>query len=465
MPGGFMRVFAQLIIFLLCSATLPAQVYEIRTDGAMGTCVCVGTYRDSWVFLTAGHVLNGKRNGRVANIPIRNVKFNRNFQTGLIKTQNHVDLASFEVPLNSASFEYLEFVNSLPDRTDADICGFAPRRGKLCFPGVLIRNRIWSPVSEHTQPGDSGGPVIVETAGRKLIAGVHYAYSCQPSGCQSYFTSADQCCEHLTQQYGNCPECYQFEQLQIRGKSKQVEKYRTVPSQPVVQQQAPQQYQQGQKICIPIPDPVHGPPGPAGPVGPPGQSIVGPPGPPGRDGIPGAPGPAGQQGPPGPAAQLLPIEVTLVTSDGQQLYAISRGDDALRSGGKGYQFDFDLRQEFKGGIRSGDGSDDGATIFQPPSGAVPQQPQQPAPQPGYSQAEVESMLQDLTKQFNDKLAADTQPATIDILGDSQKVIGKVELKRVDGKLIVKSLSPSGDLLDTTTYKQGEPAKLDFRRKS
>ena len=196
-------------IVLACS-TACGQTYEITVRDrsnqvSKGSAVCVGRglAQGQWVFLTAGHVLNGGHVATVEGHRVNNVRFARG-----------KDLASFEI--GSGEFEKTAIVKDWPDGINAQVCGFGAAREAFCFEGSITRysegGRIWAR-NQHTVPGDSGGAVMIQTGQRRCLAGVHWGYGCQAGRCDSEFVTSEQICQHLTQVYGDCPDCRQWPQV------------------------------------------------------------------------------------------------------------------------------------------------------------------------------------------------------------------------------------------------------------
>ena len=277
-----MRALLTILLMLVACCDTFAQSYQItvysaNAPTARGTCVCVGSLKNKghWVFLTAAHVMRGGNSALVEQQKVLNVFF----------AEDGTDLASFEV--QSGEFESIDLVDDVPDGINAQVCGYSGDRQSTCFVGSVNGSCIRAKHNQHVIPGDSGGPVVVQTADSTQLAGIHYGYTCWPGGCESLFVPSVECCQHLTQIYGDCPQCYQFGQGRGRSviKRKEVQRYRgpimsrpVAPLPPMIRSEP---INREPSVSIPQPA-IQGPTGPTGL--------------PGRDGVDGQPGP---QGPPG----------------------------------------------------------------------------------------------------------------------------------------------------------------------
>lgn len=220
-------VVPALLAFLLLAAVACGQSHEINVsrDGrrvGSGSSVCVFKVRENgrFVFLTAAHVLREGNAATVDGHEILNVFYDGDGR----------DVASFEV--RGGNFTPLPMLTSFPDGIQADICGFTKERSAFCFTGEIVHGAsgygLVKAKGEGTRPGDSGGPVVVQTAKGYGCAGVHYGYHLVPEGCESRFVTADDCALHLTQVYGDCPQCQQYQPRVSRQKV--VERYQRPPS-------------------------------------------------------------------------------------------------------------------------------------------------------------------------------------------------------------------------------------------
>lgn len=188
-------VVAVVLFLTACVCALACgQVYQVELPKGRGSAVCVGKTIKSQrsVFVTAGHLFRGTTQARLSD----------GRQIHRLKVASDVDLASFEV---DGSAEKVDIVHDVVDGADAIVCGYSDRRS-FCFRGSIQGDQIFTRDGTHTLPGDSGGAVLVETGGRRCLAGVHYGF--KPHGRQqTYFVTGRDICQHLTRYYGSCPTC------------------------------------------------------------------------------------------------------------------------------------------------------------------------------------------------------------------------------------------------------------------
>ena len=458
-----------LILLLLlsghCSADqpyFPVSAVGVSGEG-LGTAVCVAhsESRNSSLFLTAAHVVEGASAVFVSD----NSRWVRG--NSLI-THGSEDLAGFWVP---GKWPGAAIVEDIADNSDVIVCGFSPDRDKDCFPAVLMEEYFrGEPLGEHKQwehpaLGDSGGPILAQGPDGYVVCGIVSGFSVdassRKSGVRGRYVSHRVIRQWMTQAYGGCPTC---PQMYIR----------------------PQVQQPMLGFGIPM-----GPPGAVGVVDPmpaiPIQRAEPRPQAPSRDvvvapsqedlkrlvaeyfaqnPVSGPAGPRGEAGPAGPAGagptdeQVVRSVVAVIQSNPERF----RGP-AGPAGPKG-----DTGPAGAPGERGLVGVPDNADLENWLRGALSD--------PGCrelirdeltdllaSDPRVQEILNRLDRLGSSPapVGDSGRPVDIEILGNGGTLLGLASIRRESDRIVVDSKDPSGKVVDSQEYPETAAVKLDLRR--
>jgi len=145
------------------------------------------------------------------------------------------DVAILEV-LTETYFPEIMLAEEVPEGTPCTLCGFGPELqggpDRFCFPGTYYETYVKGDNWQHTIPGDSGGPVVVQHQdGRFALAGIHIGFTNMPPGQQRLVSrntvsrhhpevvivNNEELKEFVSTQYGvPCPTCPNLVKPEIR---------------------------------------------------------------------------------------------------------------------------------------------------------------------------------------------------------------------------------------------------------
>jgi len=217
-----MRLMLLIVAYVLLATceSAAAQTYPVLcADGGTASAVCIARGKTDSLFLTNLHVVPSGSAIQISDgtkwITGRRIYRNRKF-----------DLASFRAP--GTQYRVADILTGVPRGTEVSICGYSTNRQQHCFSGRLEGSTV-DGGRLHCTPGDSGGAVMVEHAGRSYCAGIHNAYGTFDG--QTYLITADQCQLHLTQYYRTPPRCSIYGQCPpVRPRPNYERSYRVRPN-------------------------------------------------------------------------------------------------------------------------------------------------------------------------------------------------------------------------------------------